>query len=333
MENQIDHKNLPTVKILISYHKPAVLLKDEVLTPIHVGRALATESSKDGSMSEEDYKWMLENMIGDDTGDNISHLNREFCELTSMYWAWKNYDKLGNPDYIGFMSYRRFLIFNEFEFDKHEQNKVEKAYKEVWTNSIENFIEKYGLNLETINKYIKKYDLILPMKSELKLVNTNSVREDYAKNIEGVNVEDYDKMVKFICKNYPDYKDYILEQRDSSRRYFYQMFIVRRDLFFDYCNFLFWVLGKLDKVIDTSKYSINGKRTLAYLGEALFDCYMRKLIDERVIKYKELGVVKIFESINEDKADEIKENIIFGIRRSKKYLVVYLFGLKITFKK
>ena len=284
-------------------------------------------------MSEEDYKWMLENMIGDDTGDNISHLNRTLNELTSMYWAWKNYDKLGNPDYIGFMSYRRFLIFNEFEFDKHEQNKVEKAYKEVWTNSIENFIEKYGLNLETINKYIKKYDLILPMKSELKLVNTNSVREDYAKNIEGVNVEDYDKMVKFICKNYPDYKDYILEQRDSSRRYFYQMFIVRRDLFFDYCNFLFLVLGKLDKLIDTSNYSINGKRTLAYLGEALFDCYMRKLTDERVIKYKELGVVKIFESINEDKADEIKENIIFGIRRSKKYLVVYLFGLKITFKK
>ena len=71
-----DNKNLTTVKILISYHKPAVLLKDEVLTPIHVGRTLATESSKDGSMSEEDYKWMLDNMIGDDTGDNISYLNR-----------------------------------------------------------------------------------------------------------------------------------------------------------------------------------------------------------------------------------------------------------------
>ena len=111
MEEQTDNKNLPTVKILISYHKPAVLLKDEVLTPIHVGRVLATESSKDGSMSEEDYKWMLENMIGDDTGDNISHLNRTLNELTSMYWAWKNYDKLGNPDYIGFMHYRRIFDF------------------------------------------------------------------------------------------------------------------------------------------------------------------------------------------------------------------------------
>lgn len=48
---------------------------------------------------------------------------------------------------------------------------------------------------------------------------------------------------------------------------------------------------------------------------------------------KESGKLKIFESINEYKADEVKENMIFGIKRSKEYLVVYLFGLKITFKK
>ena len=323
----------PKVKILISYHKPAVLLKDEVLMPIHVGRVLATQSSKDGSISEEDYKWMLDNMIGDDTGDNISDKNREYCELTGIYWAWKNYDKLANPDYIGFMSYRRFLIFNEYEYDIYKQNNETKAYREVWTNSTENFTDKYGLNLETISKYIQKYDLILPMQSELKLVNTNSVREDWIKNISGVNVEDYDKMVEYICKNYPEYKDYILEQRDSSRRYFYNLFIIRKDIFFDYCDFLFSVLEKLDKIIDTSNYSINGKRTLAYLGEALFDLYMRKLTNEANIKYKELGVLKIFESINEYKDDKIKENIFLGIKRSNKYFIIYFFGFRIVFNK
>ena len=106
-------KKKPTVKILVGYHRPAVLLKDEVLTPIHLGRALATEASKDGSMSKEDYQWMLDNMIGDDTGENISEENRKYCELTALYWAWKNYDKLGNPDYIGFMQYRRHFIFDD----------------------------------------------------------------------------------------------------------------------------------------------------------------------------------------------------------------------------
>lgn len=82
-------KKKPTVKILVGYHRPAVLLKDEVLIPIHLGRALATEASKDGSMSKEDYQWMLDNMIGDDTGENISEENRKYCELTALYWAWK----------------------------------------------------------------------------------------------------------------------------------------------------------------------------------------------------------------------------------------------------
>ena len=147
----------PKVKILISYHKPAVLLKDEVLTPIHVGRALATQSSKDGSISEEDYKWMLDNMIGDDTGDNISHLNRTLNELTAIYWAWKNYDKLGNPDYIGFMHYRRLLVFNEYEYDKYEQTKINKAYRDIFDDfNNDNLLDKYGQNTITVSNSMSK---------------------------------------------------------------------------------------------------------------------------------------------------------------------------------
>lgn len=90
------------IKNLVGYHKPAYLVKSDIWVPIHLGRALATQASKDGKMTEEDYQWMLDNMIGDDTGDNISKLNRHFGELTGIYWAWKNYDKLGNPGHIGF---------------------------------------------------------------------------------------------------------------------------------------------------------------------------------------------------------------------------------------
>ncbi|WP_432633776.1 DUF4422 domain-containing protein [Brachyspira sp.] len=319
------------LKILVAYHKKTTLFKNDIFIPIHLGRTLKEKETKDGKVLREEYNWLIENMIGDDTGDNISDKNREYCELTGIYWAWKNYYKLGNPDYIGFMHYRRLLVFNEYEYDKYEQTKINKAYRDIFDNfNNDNLLDKYGLNLETINKYIQKYDLILPLQAELKIANTNSSREDYAKNIEGVNVEDYDKMVEYICKNYPEYKDYILEQRDSSRRYFYQMFIIKKNLFLDYCDFLFSVLDKLDKVIDTSNYSINGKRTLAYLGEALFDLYMRKLTNEANIKYKELGIVKIVEDIEEDKE---KENIFLGIKRSRKYFIIYLFGFRIVFKK
>lgn len=161
----------PRVKILISYHKPAVLLKDEVLTPIHVGRALATQSSKDGSISEEDYKWMLDNMIGDDTGDNISHLNRRLNELTAIYWAWKNYDKLGNPDYIGFMHYRRHLNFN-----------IDKKYKENEWGLIDNdiidddYINDYHLKADYINELVDKYDILVAKKWN---VNKGNFKNNY----------------------------------------------------------------------------------------------------------------------------------------------------------
>lgn len=314
------------LKVLVSYHKPSTLIKNDVFIPIHVGREL-----KNNKISLDSYNWLLDNMIGDNTGDNISLKNREYCELTSIYWAWKNYDKIGNPDYIGFMSYRRFLIFNEYEYDKYYQNIEEKAYREIFVNNFdENILNTYELNYKDIKKYIDKYDVILPLKSELKLVNTNNSREDYEKNIPGVNVNDYDTMVDIIMNDYQEYKQYILEQKDSSRRYFYQLFIIRKDLFFDYCDFLFSVLSKLENIIDTSKYPINGKRTLAYLGEALFDCYMRKLMDNANIKYKELGVLR---HISSDVKFKYRKFIFLGFENTFRYFAIYLFGMKITFKK
>lgn len=85
------------IKILVSYHKPAKLIKDDIWTPIKIGESL---------------NWDVENLIQDDTGDNISSRNDVYNELTSIYWAWKNYRNLGNPDFIGFCHYRRIPIFS-----------------------------------------------------------------------------------------------------------------------------------------------------------------------------------------------------------------------------
>lgn len=79
------------IKILVAQHKSSKVYSNDVYIPIHVGK----------SLSKSDL-----GIWGDNTGDNISHLNPYFCELTAQYWAWKN---MPDVEYIGLCHYRRYF--------------------------------------------------------------------------------------------------------------------------------------------------------------------------------------------------------------------------------
>lgn len=64
----------------------------ELEKELQVGAALTTERISD---------------ITDDTGDNISKYNIQFCELTGIYWVWKNDNK---SDIVGIEHYRRHFM-------------------------------------------------------------------------------------------------------------------------------------------------------------------------------------------------------------------------------
>ena len=92
------------VKILICCHEPTYFPYDSVFMPLYVGHALARDKTCPS--------W-FRGAFFDDDGENISAKNPSYNELTGIYWAWKNYEKIGNPDYVGFMHYRRHLVFDE----------------------------------------------------------------------------------------------------------------------------------------------------------------------------------------------------------------------------
>ncbi|MDE6435176.1 MAG: DUF4422 domain-containing protein, partial [Lachnospiraceae bacterium] len=87
----------PKIKILVACHKadPAIR-QDDIYMPIQVGKALHPELDL--------------GFQGDDTGDNISEKNGSYCELTAMYWAWKNLPK--DVDIVGLCHYRRYFNLN-----------------------------------------------------------------------------------------------------------------------------------------------------------------------------------------------------------------------------
>ncbi len=261
-------KKKPTVKILVGYHRPAVLLKDEVLTPIHLGRALATEASKDGSMSKEDYQWMLDNMIGDDTGENISEENRKYCELTALYWAWKNYDKLGNPDYIGFMQYRRHFIFDD-GFDGTGREKPWGCFR--FSGIDDSYVDMLSLRGDKIVAYLEKHPADVLTTKEVSFGQT--VAEHYAQTLSFLNPDDLRICARKAALLFPEYKSTIRKYLRSKKHYWYHSFIMKKEIFFEYCEWLFKILFATEKEIDYQDYTIAAYRTPAYLGERLWGIF------------------------------------------------------------
>lgn len=249
------------IKNLVGYHKPDVLLKNEVLEPIHMGRARS-------DMSTEQNLWMLQNMRGDDTGSNISNQNHEFCELTAIYWAWKNYEELDNPDYIGLMHYRRIFDF-EANSGCHWRLDQEKVAK--WYN------EKY------LNQKISSYDIVALEKTSIEKSIYSQYARDHYQN-------DLDITLETVKELYPNDYAFVLNHMNQKSAHFCNMFIMKKEIFFTYCEWLFSILFKVQKQLDLKDYSQYDRRIYGFLAERLTSAFIDQYEKINPTKVKELGV-------------------------------------------
>lgn len=219
----------PKIKLLICYHKKDVLLQDDILTPIHVGRALARKR-----VGEDDpqYRWLAENMIGDDTGENISEKNASYNELTAVYWAWKNYKVLGDPDYIGLMHYRRHFIFRD-SYDVVENVR----------GIDENYFDRINYSRETMAHLFDDCDYV---------AHIGHVDQVYKHYTENHHIEDLELAVKILKEKYPDYAATADAYLKMSYVNLCNMFIMPREMFFAYCAWLFDIVEEFEKQVDLS---------------------------------------------------------------------------------
>ena len=229
------------IKILVCCHKKDIYKETDLYMPIQVGKACSDISL---------------NMISDDSGDNISHKNDSYCELTGMYWAWKN---LKGIDYIGFCHYRRYFDF------MHNGRRFFPltTFKNAQFEEINYDISKKASN------YLMKGGCIIVKPIHLH----TSLYYQYCENHYG---KDF-RILGDVIRDTQDPK-YFKAFWDTMIKgnIFYQcnMFIMNWSQFDKYCNWLFPILNEVEKRTEITLYNKTQRRIYGYLSERLLGLYI-----------------------------------------------------------
>lgn len=238
------------IRIFVSTHKDVDRFDSDILQPVQVGSSRA--------------KSHLPYALRDDSGDNISGLNPMYCELTTQYWAWKN----AEADYYGFCHYRRYFDFND---ERHEEN----GYGEIMAGSINAAAQaKYCLDDASIKKCVEGYDVITTEIKDLREfpgeVHTPDAQYKAAPRL---LYKDLGHVIAILKEMHPEYADDADAFLSGHRSCFCNMFIMRKEIFFEYCGWLFPILERFVSETDMSHYSKEALRTPGHLSERLFNIF------------------------------------------------------------
>lgn len=231
------------IKILVATHKKYWMPADDVYLPLHVGRE-----------GKGDLGY-----LGDNTWDNISVKNSNYCELTGLYWAWKNL----KCDYIGLCHYRRYFANKNL----HTENKEKK--------------KAVILHRTDYEKLLQEYDVIVPVKRNYYI---ETVRSQYE---HAHNKRDLDEAERIIQELYPEYNEAFTKVMCRTKLHILNMFIMKKQCFDEYCRWLFSILFELEKRIDISGYNQYEARVFGFISERLLNVWLEK----RKLKIKEMPVV------------------------------------------
>lgn len=218
------------IKIIVATHKHYWMPDDPVYLPLQVG-----------AEGQPDLGYVTDNI-----GDTISSKNANFCELTGMYWAWKNL----KADYIGMVHYRRY-------FTRKEVRNSDNKKQQILTVS----------EWETL---LAKYSVVVPDKRRY-YIESNRSHYNHAHHREGLDMTE-----KIIREIYPDYVSSFEKVMSRTWAHMFNMFVMRQNLYNQYCQWVFDILFELEKRLDISAYDVYESRVYGFLSELLLDVWLEK---------------------------------------------------------
>lgn len=194
--------------------------------------------------------------IGDNDGDNISYKNPYYSELTAIYWAWKNL----NVDFVGLVHYRRFFAKRENLFSK-----------------------KKPLSSDDIEILCGTNDIVLPKKRRYYIESLNS---HYANTHDISHLDEARRIIESSSPEYLVHYDSVIRRKSA---HMFNMFIMKKALLDDYCDWLFGILFQMEATIDLTRLSPFDARLFGRVSELLLDVW----IDKNQYQYKEVELLEI----------------------------------------
>ena len=209
------------------------------------------------------------------THKEISALNPYFCELTAMYWAWKNLD----VDYYGLFHYRRVFDFTPHSFFER--------LKQFFTPQ-SHIIAKYRLESTFITSYLENNHIDILIPKPLSLRQDINAYENFARG--GHNIADLDKAIAYIQETYPFMSDSINQMlfTKGAKMCYWNIGIWRKEVFFAYCEWIFDVLFGIQDKIAYKSYDSHQARVFGFLAEWLFNVWLHYYRHTHTLHIKEL---------------------------------------------
>lgn len=172
----------------------------------------------------------------DDQGMGISGKNANYCELTALYWIWKNQlcaaDGHAGAEYYGLFHYRRILDIMDADLYRLKENDV---------------------------------DVVL----QFPTLHEPDISEHHARYMAET---DWEAMLQALGELQPAYAVSFPKILGQPYFYNYNLVIAKKEVLADYCGWLFPILERTEE-ISVPKGWERADRYIGYLGENLMTLY------------------------------------------------------------
>lgn len=158
---------------------------------------------------------------------------------------------------------------------------------EIEVKNFDNFDEKFNFTKEKINEFVSQYDIIVPQKQ---FAGQMHWQYGYTCN---QDIKDLDFCTDYIIKKYPEMKNAVKKYLRSNKGYFCNQFIMKKDIFFKYNEWLFDILEAQERFNPHTDADVQTYRVSGYLAERLFGIYITYLTENSNIKLKEVPRIVI----------------------------------------